>query len=75
MTEELTRVTRYRAADPIVDDIESTNDGFKPYTSVKCNKEAKEVSSTSMRFKHHVFYYYFRLRMLLSRILISLNLI
>lgn len=42
VTEELTRVTRYRAADPIVDDIESTNDGFKPYTSVKCNKEAKE---------------------------------
>lgn len=40
VSEELTRVTRYRAPDPIVDDPIET---VKPYTSVKCSKEAKEV--------------------------------
>ncbi|KAM3966904.1 cohesin release factor wings apart-like [Aphomia sociella] len=39
--EELTRVTRYKAPDPIVDNIDST-EAVKPYTSVKCAKEAKE---------------------------------
>ncbi|CAH1635648.1 unnamed protein product [Spodoptera littoralis] len=39
VSEELTRVTRYRAPDPIVDDPIET---VKPYTSVKCSKEAKE---------------------------------
>lgn len=42
MPEELTRVTRYRAPDPIVDDPTSA-ETVKPYTSVKCAKEAKEV--------------------------------
>ncbi|CAK1544003.1 unnamed protein product [Leptosia nina] len=41
LSEELTRVTRYRAADPILDDPIS-NETVKPYTSVKCAKEAKE---------------------------------
>lgn len=40
VSEELTRVTRYRAPDPIVDD---PVEAVKPYTSVKCTKEAKEV--------------------------------
>lgn len=40
VSEELTKVTRYRAPDPIVDDPAET---IKPYTSVKCTKEAKEV--------------------------------
>lgn len=40
--EELTRVTRYRAPDPIVTNPESA-EALKPYTSVKCAKEAKEV--------------------------------
>ncbi|XP_013194045.1 protein wings apart-like [Amyelois transitella] len=39
--EELTRVTRYRAPDPITDTIDST-ETVKPYTSVRCAKEAKE---------------------------------
>ncbi|XP_026731332.1 protein wings apart-like isoform X1 [Trichoplusia ni] len=39
VSEELTRVTRYRAPDPIVDD---PVEAVKPYTSVKCTKEAKE---------------------------------
>ncbi|XP_059053453.1 protein wings apart-like [Achroia grisella] len=39
--EELTRVTRYKPPDPIVDSIDST-EAVKPYTSVKCAKEAKE---------------------------------
>ncbi|XP_050348988.1 protein wings apart-like [Nymphalis io] len=41
VSEELTRVTRYRAADPILDD-PTLNEPVKPYTSVKCAKEAKE---------------------------------
>lgn len=40
VSEQLTKVTRYRAPDPIVDDLAET---IKPYTSVKCTKEAKEV--------------------------------
>ncbi|KAJ8724472.1 hypothetical protein PYW08_015946 [Mythimna loreyi] len=39
VSEELTRVTRYRAPDPIVDD---PVEAVKPYTSVKCSKESKE---------------------------------
>ncbi|XP_049693333.2 protein wings apart-like [Helicoverpa armigera] len=39
VSEELSRVTRYRAPDPIVDD---PVEAVKPYTSVKCSKEAKE---------------------------------
>lgn len=39
--EELTRVTRYRAPDPIIDD--PSTESVKPYTSVRCAKEAKEV--------------------------------
>ena len=42
VSEELTRVTRYRAPDPIVDD---PVEAVKPYTSVKCSKEAKEVGA------------------------------
>ncbi|CAG4945474.1 unnamed protein product [Colias eurytheme] len=41
VSEELTRVTRYRAADPIIDD-PICNEPVKPYTSVRCAKEAKE---------------------------------
>ncbi|CAH2085564.1 unnamed protein product [Euphydryas editha] len=41
VSEELTRVTRYRAADPILDN-PAINEPVKPYTSVKCAKEAKE---------------------------------
>ncbi|XP_053605285.1 protein wings apart-like [Plodia interpunctella] len=41
VSEELTRVTRYRAPDPIVDPIDDT-ETVKPYTSVRCAKEAKE---------------------------------
>lgn len=44
MPEELTRVTRYKAPDPIVDTIDSA-EAVKPYTSVRCAKEAKEVSA------------------------------
>lgn len=39
--EELTKVTRYRAPDPIMDDPTSI-EAVKPYTSVRCAKEAKE---------------------------------
>ncbi|KAL0881632.1 hypothetical protein ABMA27_001458 [Loxostege sticticalis] len=39
--EELTRVTRYKAPDPIVDDLDAV-ETVKPYTSVRCAKEAKE---------------------------------
>lgn len=39
--EELTRVTRYRPADPIITNPEAT-EALKPYTSVRCAKEAKE---------------------------------
>ncbi|KAL4711427.1 hypothetical protein ACJJTC_016181 [Scirpophaga incertulas] len=39
--EELTRVTRYKAPDPIIDGLD-TLEAVKPYTSVKCAKEAKE---------------------------------
>ncbi|XP_063827505.1 protein wings apart-like [Ostrinia nubilalis] len=39
--EELTRVTRYKAPDPIVDDLDA-GETVKPYTSVRCAKEAKE---------------------------------
>ncbi|XP_045767148.1 protein wings apart-like [Maniola jurtina] len=39
--EELTRVTRYRAANPIMDD-PTLDEPVKPYISVKCAKEAKE---------------------------------
>lgn len=42
VSEELTRITRYRAPDPLEDDPGST-EAVKPYTSVKCAKEAKEV--------------------------------
>lgn len=42
VSEELQRVTRYRAPDPIIDDPTST-EAIKPYTSVKCPKESKEV--------------------------------
>ncbi|CAG9787264.1 unnamed protein product [Diatraea saccharalis] len=38
--EQLTRVTRYKAPDPITD-LDNT-EPVKPYTSVKCAKEAKE---------------------------------
>ncbi|CAF4821231.1 unnamed protein product [Pieris macdunnoughi] len=41
VSEELTRVTRYRAADPILDDPMSS-ETVKPYSSVKCAKEAKQ---------------------------------
>ncbi|XP_075976519.1 uncharacterized protein LOC142976831 [Anticarsia gemmatalis] len=41
VSEELTRVTRYRPPDPIVDDPEST-EAVRPYTSVRCAKDAKE---------------------------------
>lgn len=40
--EELTRVTKYRTPDLVVDGPETT-ETIKPYTSVKCAKEAKEV--------------------------------
>lgn len=40
--EELTRVTKYRTPDLVVDGPETT-ESIKPYTSVKCAKEAKEV--------------------------------
>ncbi|XP_049870617.1 protein wings apart-like [Pectinophora gossypiella] len=39
--EELTRVTKYRAPDLVVDGPETT-EAVKPYTSVRCAKEAKE---------------------------------
>ncbi|XP_068622314.1 protein wings apart-like [Battus philenor] len=39
--EALTRVTRYRSPDPIVDELDSNEPGV-PYTSVRCAKEAKE---------------------------------
>ncbi|XP_023954103.2 protein wings apart-like [Bicyclus anynana] len=39
--EELTRVTRYRAAHPILDG-PTMDEPVKPYTSVRCAKEAKE---------------------------------
>ncbi|XP_048477842.1 protein wings apart-like isoform X2 [Plutella xylostella] len=38
--DELTRITRYRAPDPIAD--MDSSDAVKPYTSVRCAKEAKE---------------------------------
>lgn len=41
VSEELTRVTRFRPPDPIVDDPESM-EAVRPYTSVRCAKEAKE---------------------------------
>lgn len=40
--EELTRVTKYRTPDLVVEGAEAT-ETIKPYTSVKCAKEAKEV--------------------------------
>lgn len=43
VSEELTRLTRFRPPDPIVDGPESM-ETVKPYTSVRCAKEAKEVS-------------------------------
>lgn len=42
VSEELNRVTRYRDPDPTLDDPDSS-DAVKPYTSVRCHKEAKEV--------------------------------
>lgn len=42
--EELTRITKYRAPDLVVDGPEAT-EAVKPYTSVRCAKEAKEVSN------------------------------
>lgn len=42
--EELSRVTRYRDPDPTMDDHDSL-DSVRPYTSVRCAKEAKEVNN------------------------------
>lgn len=39
--EELSRVTRYRAPDPMTDDTDSS-EVTQPYTSVRCAKEVKE---------------------------------
>lgn len=46
--EELSRVTRYRAPNPIIDDIDLA-DTVKSYTSVRCAKEAKEVNMFKLK--------------------------
>lgn len=50
VSEELTRVTRYRSPDPVVHNPESA-EAVRPYTSVKCAKEAKEYYTVVQNVK------------------------